>query len=402
MYRVEKHSLKDKELDNLCFLSKNLYNYANYCLRQSFIKTGKLPNEFEFTKKLAKRNQTDYRNLPAQSSQQVIKLLYKNWKSFFKAIKDYKKNPEKYLGRPKLPKYKKKDGRNIVIFTNQQCKLQGNFIKFPNKLFRNLKTKVTNLQEVRIIPGLSCYTIEVIYKKEKRIHEKLEKEKFLSIDLGLTNLATCINNVGKKPFIVNGRPLKSINQFFNKKRSTLMSFVKDKGISKKIIRLTNKRNNKIQDYLHKSSRLIINYCICNNIGKIFIGYNKNWKQNIEIGKRNNQNFVSIPFYLLIKQIQYKAEEIGIEVILTEESYTSKIDHFAKEELQKQTTYLGKRIKRGLFQSSTKKIINADVNGAIGIARKVIGADIFKYLADRGFMENPVRLTPDKCSSAHVC
>ena len=136
MNRVERHILNSKEIDKLCFLSKNLYNYANYCIRQSFTKTGKITSEYELTGKLARREQVDYKSLPSQTSQQIIKLLYKNWKSFFSAIKDYKKNPKKYKGRPKLPRYKDKDGRNIVIFTGQQCKVKDGFIKFPKGVLK--------------------------------------------------------------------------------------------------------------------------------------------------------------------------------------------------------------------------------------------------------------------------
>lgn len=393
MNRVERHIIVNKEIDELCFLSKNLYNYANYCIRQSFCKTGKIPNEYELTTKLAKRKQVDYKQLPAQTSQQVIKLLYKNWKSFFKAIKDYKKNSNKYLGRPKLPKYKDKNGRNIVIFTNQQCRIKDNYIYFVKNILSPLKTKVQNkqLQQVRIIPEATCFIIEVVYRKEIVEHENLNYDNFLSIDLGVNNLATCFNNVDNSSFIVNGRPLKSINQYSNKLKAKYMSYVKDKGISKNIKKVILKRKNLIQNYLHHTSRYIINYCIKHNIGTIIIGHNKEWKQNINFRKQDNQNFVSIPFNTLIQQIQYKSEENCIKVILTEESYTSKIDHFAKEEMKHHTNYLGKRIKRGLFQSSTEKLINADVNGAIGIARKVIGDSVIKQITDRGFVSNPIKI-----------
>jgi putative transposase len=170
-----------------------------------------------------------------------------------------------------------------------------------------------------------------------------------------------------------------------------MSFVKDKGTSNRIDKLTLKRNNKVTDYLHKTSRFIINYCIENKIGNIVIGNNKDWKQEVNLGKRNNQNFVSIPYEKLIQQIQYKAELVGIKVIITEESYTSKVDHLANEELCKHETYLGKRIKRGLFQSSIKKLINADVNGAIGILRKEFSNFDFNQITNRGLAFNPVKI-----------
>lgn len=400
MNRVERHIVVNKEIDELCFLSKNLYNYANYCIRQSFCKTSKIPNEYELTSKLCKRNQKDYKALPSQVSQQVIKLLYKNWKSFFRSIKDYKKNPKKYLGRPKLPKYKDKDGRNIVIFTNQQCRIKDGYIHFVKNVLSPLKTKVQNeqLQQVRVIPEATCFIIEVVYRKEIIEHENLNYDNFLSIDLGVNNLATCFNNVDNSSFIVNGRPLKSINQYSNKLKAKYMSYVGGKGTSNNIKKVVLKRNNIIQNYLHHVSKYIVQYCINNNIGTVIVGHNNCWKQEVKLGrtrkdqKKNNQNFVSIPFNTLIQQIQYKGEENSINVIVTEESYSSKIDHFAYETMEHHDKYLGKRVHRGLFRTSDNKYINCDVNGAIGIARKVIGDSVIKQITDRGFVSNPIKIT----------
>lgn len=392
MNRVERHIIRnDKELNHLCWLSKNLYNYTNYCLRQSFSHTGKLPNEYELTGKFAKREQADYKALPSQTSQQIIKLLYKNWKSFFKAVKDYKKNPKKYKGRPKLPSYKDKDGVNIVLFTGQQCHVKEGRIKFPKNVYKPLRTKVDNVVQVRIVPQATCFIIEVVYEKEGKIYENLKKEKLLAIDLGVNNLATCVNNVGKRPFIINGKPLKSINQYSNKLKAKYMSYVGGKGTSKRTQSVLFKRNNLIQNYLHHASKLIISYCIDNDIGTIIVGHNSGWKQEVETGKVNNQNFVSIPFNALIQQIQYKGEEVGITVILTEESYSSKVDHLAFETMEHHENYLGRRIKRGLFKSSTGKYLNADVNGAIGIARKVTGDTVVRQLISRGQALCPIRL-----------
>ena len=392
MNRVERHIVKeDKELNNLCWLSKNLYNYANYCLRQSFIKTGKLPSEYELTKKFAKREQVDYKALPAQTAQQVIKLLYKNWKSFFSAIKDYKKNPSKYKGRPKLPKYKDKSGQNVVLFTGQQCHVKEGKIKFPKNVYKPLRTKVDNVVQVRIVPQATCYIIEVVYKKEGKVYENLKKEKVLAIDLGVNNLATCVSNIGQRPFIINGKPLKSINQYSNKLRAKYMSYVGGRGTSRNLQRVLFKRSNLIQNYLHHASRCIINYCLENDIGTIVIGHNKDWKQEVSIGKVNNQNFVSIPFNTLIQQVQYKGEEVGITVVVTEESYSSKVDHLALETMEHHEHYLGKRVKRGLFRSSTGIYLNADVNGAIGIMRKVTGDTVIKQLASSGQALCPIKL-----------
>jgi putative transposase len=428
MQRVERHiKINDKNLDKLCFLSKNLYNYCNYILRQVYINrhdnldpeiinliecfTIKKINketkeeiekiyykikEYKLTSYLAKINQNDYRSLPAQTSQQIIKLLYQNWNSFYKSIKDYYNNPNKYKGRPNLPKYKHKTGgRNVVIFTNQNVKLKGRHINFPSMVnMMPLKTNVKNINQVRIIPQATCYVIEVVYTIDKKELD-LNDNNYLSIDLGLNNLATCVNNVGKT-FIINGKIIKSINHFYNKIKSKLQKYVGDKGNSNKINKLTFKRNNQIQNYLHQTSRFIINYCIEHKIKNVVIGYNKNWKNEINIGKRNNQNFVSIPHAKLISMIKYKAGEVGIIVVEHEESYTSKCDSLALEIIKKHEKYLGKRIKRGLFQSYTGKLINADVNGSINILRKVIQNEkIISDLLDRGFVLNPIRIQPYK-------
>lgn len=183
----------------------------------------------------------------------------------------------------------------------------------------------------------------------------------------------------------------SVNQWYNKKKAKLMSFVGNKGTSNRIRKITLFRNCWIEDKLHKISRYIVDFCKSNNIGTIIIGLNKEWKNEINIGKRNNQHFVSIPHSKLIDKIVYKANLLGIEVITHEESYTSKIDHLAFEPLKKQESYLGKRKKRGLFQSSVGKLINADINGAIGIARKVVGDSFIGKIIDSGFVFNPVRI-----------
>jgi putative transposase len=390
MQRVERHIIiGDKNLDNLCFLSKNLYNYANYIIRQAFINKEQIPSEYEITKMLAKEKQVDYIALPAQTSQQVIKLLYKNWKSFFLSCKA----KDKLKASPRIPKYKHKTkGRNVVVFTNQQCKIKDGYIHFPKKAnIPPLKTNVTNLCQVRIVPQCSCHAIEVVYEKEKETAEWLDESAYLSIDLGLDNLATSFDPQNNHCFVINGRPLKSINQYFNKKRALLMSYIGNRGMSNRIGKLTLKRNCKVHDYMHKASRFIINYCKTYGIGTIIIGNNDNWKQNCNMGKRNNQNFVSIPFEKLISMIQYKAEEVGIKVIITEEAYTSKVDHYSNEVMSHHESYIGKRIQRGLFRSGTGKLINADLNGVIGILRKVVGESLWQ-VADRGVVATPKRIS----------
>lgn len=302
-------------------------------------------------------------------------------------------NPSKYGNhRPHLPSYKRGKKQNMVVFTNCDCRVKDdNHIHFVKDIIKPIKTNINKdeLKQVRIIPQATCYVVEVIYERKEN-DLGLDKDNFLSIDLGLNNLCSCISNVVNS-FIINGRVLKSVNQWYNKKKAKLMSFIGDKGTSNKIKRITLFRNCWIEDKLHKISRYIVNFCRSNNIGTIIIGLNKEWKQEINIGRRNNQHFVSIPHSKLIDKIVYKAKLLGINVVIHEESYTSKIDHLAFEPLKKQESYLGKRKKRGLFQSSIGKLINADINGSIGIARKVIGDSFIGKIIDSGFVFNPIRV-----------
>lgn len=390
MQLTERHIIiGDQAIENICVKAKNLYNQALYYLRQSTF--GKIQHfsEYELTGLFAKFKQDDYKALPAATAQQIIKLLFQNYKSWYKARKEWTLNPAKFLARPKLPKYKKTS--SIVIFTSQQCNIKNGFIYFPKlTALESLKTKVDNICQVRIIPQATCYVIEVIYEKEVT-NLNLSKENVLSIDLGLNNLATCVTNVGQ-PFLVSGKIMKSFNQWYNKTKAQLQSFLENKKYtSNKLNAITHYRNCWIEDKLHKVSRYIVNYCIENNIGHIIIGQNKQWKQDINIGKRNNQAFVNISHSKLIDKISYKATLVGISVDTNEESYTSKCDALALEVIGKQEVYLGKRVKRGLFQSSIGIVVNADVNGAINIARKVIGDCFVKSIINSGLAFNPVKL-----------
>ena len=396
MNRVERHivikgNASYQIIDDLCFKSKNLYNYTNYLVRKEFFKTSKLPSKFSMINGFVKENQMDYRSLSPQTSQQVVFQVFQNWASYFKALKSFKDNPDKFSSKPKIPRYKEKNGRNVVVFTNQQCRIKDGYIRFPKSTdLQPLKTMVPHLVQVRIVPQATCYVIEIIYKKEGVQHD-LDNNLHLGIDIGLNNLISCVDNTcNTNPFIIKGGIIKSINQYYNKSKAIFQSYIGDKGISKRITRLTHKRNNLIDNYLHHTSRFVIEYCLQYKIGNIVIGHNLNWKQEINLGKRNNQNFVSIPFNTLISQIQYKAEEVGIIVSVTEESYTSKVDHLANEPMEHREQYLGRRVKRGLFKSSTGVFLNSDTNGAIGILRKVIGNGFIPKL-NRGIGLMPYKI-----------
>ena len=368
-----------KSLDHLAFLSKNLYNIANYIVRQEFIKNRNYLNYNQVQKLL--QNQVDYQAIPAKVSQQVLILLDKNWQSFFQANIAYNESPAKFKARPKLPKYKHKtQGRNVLVYTrqaisktqllkNKKILLSKSNLLFPSKI------NYENLHQVRIIPQLNYYVIEVVYEKEE-VEKKQSRNQIASVDLGVNNLATVTSNKkGFKPIIINGRPVKSINQFYNQKKAQLQSLLQSKS-SKKIQKISTKRNFKIEDYLHKASRYIIDYLSKNEIDTLVIGHNPDWKQEINIGKKNNQNFVQIPFFKLIQKLKYKAELVGIKVIIHEESYTSKASFFDLDSIPVygkgvKHSFSGKRIKRGLYQASNGIKYNADINGSLNILRKVV-------------------------------
>lgn len=386
--RTEKIWLKQSnELSILCHISKNLYNEATYIIRQEFFETGKWVryNDLAFQLKTSK----NYKQLPAQTSQQILKVVDCNWKSFFRAIKVWKKHPERFHTIPRLPKYKKKDGEFMLIFTNQQAKIKNGVLILPKKgsVIGEIKTRIENLMEVRILPRPIGYVLEIVYEKTVNI-PKRDKTRIAGIDLGLRNLVTIGNNIGEKPIIVKGKTVKNINQYFNKKNANLKSVYDLQGIKTgiKAKKLFVKRNKKIHDYLHKVSRCVVDYLVENDIGKLIIGHNDNWKQNSNIGRRNNQNFVGIPFYKFTHMIQYKAEEHGIEVIYQEESHTSKCSFFDNETIKHHDKYIGKR-KRGLFRTAKGFVVNSDVNGALNIIKKAVPNAFEKLNADR--MEDAV-------------
>ncbi|MFX1285340.1 MAG: RNA-guided endonuclease InsQ/TnpB family protein [Promethearchaeota archaeon] len=370
--RTEQIWLKPRKTFSwLCHLSKNLYNERNYLIRQEFFNHSKWIRYNSLYHLL--KTSDNYHQLPAQTAQQVLKILDKNWKSFFIAIKAWKKNKSKFNRRPKPPGYKPKNGEFLVVFTNQQVKLKDNILFFPKKVSFQIKTRLqdkANIREVRIIPKGVGYVVEIVYKKE--IHLKLlNKDNIVAIDLRLTNLITMVNNNGLKPFIIKGGVIKSINQYYNKNRARIQSTYDRQGIKtgKTMRKLTTKRNKKINDYFHKTSRKVIEYCEMNDIGTVVIGYNPDWKHNCQIGKRNTQNFVTIPYSKLVHKLEYKATELGITVIRQEESYSSKCSFLDNEPIEHHRKYLGRRMTRGLFKSHKGIIINADVNGAYNILKK---------------------------------
>ncbi len=360
------------QLSKLCHLAKNLYNLANWYVRQDFLKLNNFLNYYDLDYIL--KDKQVFRKLPSQTSQQILKLVNRNWRSYFRALEEFRANPKKFKNKPRIPRYKKKNGESIVIFTNQQCRIKEGYLFFPKRANLKLtKTRIKEkLKEVRIIPLGIKYKIKMIYEKLEQ-DLGLNKNNILSIDLGLNNLITAVNNIGLDPIIIKGKVIKSINQYYNKQLAHYRSIENKKSNfqdTKRIQKLHLKRNNKINTIFHRISRLLIDYCIENNLGTIIIGYNDGWKQNINIGKKNNQKFVQIPFLRLINQVKYKSELIGITVITINENHTSKCSFLDNEEIRHHNKYVGKRISRGLFRTSNGTLINADVNAGYNIMKKV--------------------------------
>ncbi|HBE18653.1 MAG TPA: transposase [Cyanobacteria bacterium UBA11149] len=388
MQKVERHIIKSNdarfdELDNLSWQSKNLYNAANYVIRQNFLYNwGYLT--YNRMASLMKSHRA-YQSLPAKVSQQILMILDKNWLGFFEAIKAYKNEPTKFTARPKLPKYKDKvKGRNLIVYTLQAIsrkQLKKGIIKLSGTDIW-IKTTVNpdKICQVRVVPKCDCYIIEVIYNEPESTINQENFASVASIDLGLNNLvALTSNQPGFIPLLINGRPLKSINQFYNKRKSQLQSQLKGNlKTSSRIQRLTRCRHQKVDNYLHHASKLIINILSQRQIGTLVIGKNPQWKNSINLGKQNNQNFVSIPHTRLIKMLEYKALLVGIKVIIQEESYTSVSNFLALDPIPvygesdgDSVEFTGKRIQRGLYKTIDGLLINADVNGSYNIMRKAL-------------------------------
>lgn len=389
--RIETHQINKnhklfKFCDRKCYESKNLYNSVNYVLRQRFTESeGYKKDNFNcnyYSLTTEFRNSKDAEPLASNFIEGILKVLSQDWKSFFSSIKNWKKNKSKYNGKPNLPGYAPtgSEGRKVAIDRRINRRKDDTFKFAGEKVYFEPQTDKP-LKQARIVPkpngeNVEYYNLEIIYEKEvPEITE--DKERIAGIDIGLNNLATVVNNIGEKPFYINGKPVKSMNQYFNKKKAKFMEYIGDKGTSNRLQKLHKKRNNKIKTYFHKASRHIVDWCNDNDIQVIVIGRSKDWKQKINIGKVNNQHFVSVPFKMLIDQIEYKANDEGINVKLTEESYTSKASFLDNDKLPKYKKnsdngyeFSGKRIERGLYKSKEGIKINADVNGAYNIIKKV--------------------------------
>ena len=405
--RVEKHLIRKNHpyfcmLSEFTYLSKNLYNHANYLVRKEFLETGKWLRYQDLDKILKQdTDYPDYKAMPSsQSAQQILMLLDRNWKSFFRSIKDWSNHKDKYLGRPKLPKYRPKDGTMILILTGQQAKLKQNLLKFP-KSFQGFTakprcTRLTNFEkinQVRIIPRGQTLCVEIVYSVSVNDELLPDNGRYMSIDLGLDNLATVVTNTRSQPFIIDGKGLKSKNQYYNKQVAHYQEIAKRMNCrfsTNRLHRLNQTRNAKVDDYLHKASHRIVEAAAFESVSKIVIGYNKNWKQSVSLhDKAVNQSFVGIPYMQLICKIIYKARDHGIDVILTEESYTSGTSFLDHEQPTKAYYDKSRRTHRGLFLSNGGIAINADVNAAFQIMKKVFPNEFSDGI--EGVVLHPVRV-----------
>ncbi len=380
-------------LDYLCLLAKNLYNVALYNIRQQYFKDKTYLN-YNALDKLLSYN-IDYKAIPyRQSAQQILRSVDKTYSSFFKGIKSDKNKNKKV----RLPKYKDKEkGRYILVYTNQCFKHKDNIIKLKgiNGAWYEFYTDKENLQQVRLIPKGNHIVVEIIYNVEYELKE--DNNRYASIDLGLNNIVALSSNVCNS-ILYNGRPLKSINRYYNKHKAELQSKLgSNKYTSKRINRLTFRRNNKIKDYMHKLSSAIIQYMEANTLNTLIVGKNDGWKTNIDMGRVNNQNFVLIPFNILISMLEYKCKLAGINVVIVNEAYTSKCSFLDGEIIQKHDIYKGRRIRRGLFISNNGIKINADINGSlnimvVGLKQLNVKRDVLVLEpANLRFMLNPVRV-----------
>lgn len=375
-------------LAEMCRYSNNLYNVALYNIRQYYFENKKFLT-YESNCHVCKENE-NYGLLQAGVSQQTLKVADRSFKSFFNLVRKAKHGEYRFQD-VKMPHYRKKGGMfNLVLSTNAIA-IKNGYLQMPvSRAFRKIhpdcdikipfpeRLEGKTIKEVRIIPVQNgkCFKIQYVYEMEVA-HTSLNTDNVIALDIGVDNLASCITTLGTS-FIMDGRKLKSINQGWNKEKARLQS-IADKQGNKHTVRLsriTEKRNNCTKDIMRKSARYIINHCLENDIGTVIVGYNPDFKRNVNIGRTNNQIFVNISFGDLRQLLSGLCEQYGICYIEQEESYTSKssfLDNDVLPEYKAEQPYIGKfrgkRIHRGLYKSSDGTVINADLNGAANILRK---------------------------------
>lgn len=380
---IRQNHPKFKIIDKMCYHSKNLYNEANYVIRQEFINNGIYINYYDINYEF--KTHDNYKSCFSQPANCTLRALDKAWKSYFRAIEDWKQNRSKYLGMPKPPKYLHKNGRYPWMIPNNQLvyKYDKGTIYIRNRLLNDYEWKcrcLGRIIQVRFIPRGSCYVMEIVYEIDIP-NKTTGSNRIAAIDLGVDNLVTMTNNIGSNPIIINGKGIKSINQYYNKrlaKEKSLLKIRHDKDWSRKLDAITFKRYQRIKNYMHNTSSYITKWCVENDIENLVVGKNKEWKQNTSMGKASNQKFIDVPYQILLLQLKYKCENVGIKYIETEESYSSGTSFLDEEEPIKDNYNKSRRIQRGLFKSDSGLLINSDVNGSLQIMKKVFPNAINRY------------------------
>ena len=404
-----KHLSKEDylSLKELCHAAKNLTNEAIYNVRQYYF----TENEFlKYEKNYTLlKNSPNYKTLNSNMAQQILKEVDGSFKAFFGLLKLAKQR--KYAFKNcKLPHYLPKDGYTTLVIGFVRLKGNKLIIPFSNsfkKTHRPIEITIPpillnkKVKEIHIIPKAKARFFEIQYTYEaEHIQRNLNKNNALALDLGINNLVTAVSSNGKS-FIIDGKHLKSINQWFNKENARLQSIKDKQHFGKKTTNrqkaIARDRNNKVNDYMNKTARTVINYCINNNIGTLIVGYNETFQRNSHIGKQNNQNFVNIPYGWLRNKLEYLCELNDIVFVKQEESYTSKASFWDNDDIPtynadnpKEYQFSGKRIHRGLYKTAKGKVFNADVNGALNIMRKSSVVDM-NILYGRGDVDTPIRI-----------
>ncbi len=394
-------------LSKLCHQVKNLYNRANFLVKSSHKKKNKILFYNDLDTLL--KTEMCYKTLPAHTAQHTLKLLCRNWKAYFQAMKEWKSDPKRFFAMPRPPNYKPKDGEVVAIFTNQQVRIRNSWLVLPKKVgfyFKTRFTSITKLREVRIIPRRVGYSIELVYLKNLPKQKKRTKRKG-AIDLGISNLVTFVDNLGGQPIVIkdHGKGIKSITQYYLKQQAKLQEqYVKQQRQKLKknnklhygtaYYLLREKWRKKLKDAIHKLTHYLLEVWVEREIHEIVIGYNKKWKQGVHFRKKVNQIFVTIPYLKIINVLKYKAAERGIKVELIPEEYTSKSSFLDNEFPQFRKKYAGKRISRGLFKTSKGHIINADVNAAYNILIKSDPKALLERMVNGvgGYVMYPLRVS----------
>ena len=390
-------------LRELCAISKRLYNQALYEYRQEYF--GKRSEKVKWYSNIKLFQGTEnYSLLQAQISQHTLKAVQEEIDSFW--------NKKKNNPKTRLPKYlKDEDFFELRIPHIPKTVEKYNWFEIPySKKFSSTHEKVRikiptflvdkKLKYIRIVPKYNARFFEIRYTYEVISKEKKNNDNILAIDFGINNLCTCADTKGKT-FIIDGRKLKSYNQWYNK-RIGILSKIKDKqkykGFTKQQYKILRKRNNKMEDYVNKSCKYIVDYCLTNNISTIVCGINKGWQHNARLGKVCNQNFTQIPFYKMRENLKYRCELNGLGFVEQEESYTSQASFLDRDFIPEwdgnhhpEYKFSGKRVKRGLYKTQNGVYLNADVNGALNILRKSNVVDLSKVLCSRGELRTPIRI-----------